>query len=186
MKILITGGNTGLGKHIVEKLGADSISRRNGYNINTDVDKIVELSLQYDVFINNAFDGDFSQTKLYYKIFDAWKTNNKNGYIINVGSSGNKTIVPVSFGEFYRVTKASLEHVSKQGTMAYRKNDVAFKTTLLNFDRLDSELSRSRPNWTGNGVFMDDITDMLSILLKGRYNTCVEELTFACNFFIKE
>lgn len=186
MKILVTGGNRGLGKHIVDKLGADSISRTNGYDISTESDKIVSLSLGYDVFINNAFDGDFSQSKLYYKMFDEWKAHKKTGYIINIGSTGNKSISPLSKNEFYCVTKAALEHASKQGTLCFRKNHVAFKTTLINFDRLDSELSRSRPTWTGNGVSMDDITDMIQLLLNGKHNTCVEELTFACNFFIKQ
>jgi len=185
MKILVTGGNRGLGKHIVEKMNADSISRSNGHNICSDINKIVNLSLEYDVFINNAFSGDFSQTELYYKMFDAWKIAGKTGQIINIGSSGNKSIAGVSNGEFYRVTKAALEHASKQGTHSFRKNDVPFKTSLINFDRLDSELSRSRPTWTGNGVSMDDIVNIIEIILKGMHNTCIEEVTFACNFFMK-
>jgi len=185
VKILVTGGNRGLGKHIVEKLNADSISRSNGYDICLDVEKIVELSLTYDVFINNAFSGNFAQSELYYKIFAAWKNAGKTGYIINIGSSGNKSTIGVSPTEFYRVTKAALEYASKQGTQSFRKNEVRFKTSLINFDRLDSELSRSRPNWTGNGVSMDDIVNTIELLTKGKSHTCIEEVTFACNFFMK-
>ena len=57
MKTLVTGGNRGLGLQIVNRLQADTVSRHAGYDITQDVGKIAELSLQYDVFINNAFDG---------------------------------------------------------------------------------------------------------------------------------
>lgn len=185
MKFLVTGGNRGLGKHIVEKFDAESISKSNGYNISTDIDNIVSYSLNFDIFVNNAFDGDFSQTRLYYKLYEVWKNKQKNGYIINIGSSGNKTIVSPNNNEFYRATKSSLEHASKQGTYAFRRNEVKFKTTLINFDRLDTELSRSRPNWTGNGVSLDDVTNFIELILTGQPNTCIEEVTFACNFFMK-
>ena len=74
MKILVTGGNRGLGETIVKNLGADSISRENGFDITKDVDKIVSKSLEYNVFVNNAFDGppqeahaNFGQTLLLLK-----------------------------------------------------------------------------------------------------------------------
>jgi hypothetical protein len=80
MRTLITGGNRGLGLTLVEKLNAESISRESGFDITRNVDEIVAKSLDYDVFINNAFDGppqeshaNFGQTILLLKIFDAWK-----------------------------------------------------------------------------------------------------------------
>jgi len=55
MKVLVTGGNRGLGAHLVQALGADTISRSTGLDITTQVKEIAEISLQYDVFVNNAF-----------------------------------------------------------------------------------------------------------------------------------
>lgn len=84
MKILTTGGNRGLGMALVKDLGAESISRATGFDITKDIDAIVTKSLEYDVFINNAFDGppqephaNFGQSILLIKMFDAWKENNK-------------------------------------------------------------------------------------------------------------
>ena len=56
MKMLVTGGNRGLGKHLVDVFDADSASRSNGFDINDNTHEIAALSLEYDVFVNNAFD----------------------------------------------------------------------------------------------------------------------------------
>ena len=48
MKILVTGGNRGLGETIVKDLGADSISRETGFDITKDVDKIHRVSKDKD------------------------------------------------------------------------------------------------------------------------------------------
>ena len=39
---LLTGGYTGLGQYLVEKLGADQLSRRDGFDIK-DADAIIKL-----------------------------------------------------------------------------------------------------------------------------------------------
>lgn len=189
MKTLITGGNKGLGLYLTERFNADSISRANGFDITKDEHRIAEKSLDYDVFINNAFDGpphetwaNFGQTNVYHAVFEAWRAANKSGYIFNIGSVGSKTIVAIdpSF-ETYRVSKAALERASKQGTQSFKVNQAKFKTTLLTLDRLDTPLSRSRPNWTGNGVPSDDICNFINLCL-GMTNTCIEEAVFYCNF----
>ena len=184
MKMLVTGGNRGLGLSIVKKFQADSISRESGYDITKDVDKIAQLSLQYDVFVNNAFDGppqepwaNFAQINLLHAVYFAWQTEKKNGHIINIGSTGERTIVPPnpSF-ETYRVAKAALSHASRQCTAAFKQSVVPFKTTLITLDRLDTEISRSKDSWTGNGLSLDDINNMIDMCLQSQPNTCVEEI----------
>lgn len=193
MNVLITGGNKGLGLYLTEKLSGFSISRANGFDITKDIKKIVEKSLEYDVFINNAFDGppqeewaNFAQTNLYLALYDAWKNANKAGHIFNIGSVGNKTIVsPEPRFETYRVSKAALEHASKQGSMAFKENKVPFKTTLITIDRIDTELVRSRPNYTGNAIDLKDIYDFIKFSLDINQNTVVSEAIFYCNLNYK-
>jgi NAD(P)-dependent dehydrogenase (short-subunit alcohol dehydrogenase family) len=193
MKMLVTGGNRGLGLHLVEQFGATSFSRSAGFDITKDVTQIAEASLQYDVFVNNAFDGppqeawaNFAQTNLYMAVYDAWKAANKPGYIFNVGSSGEKSIVsPEPRFETYRVSKAALSHASKQGTQAFKSNVVPFKTTLLTLDRLDTDLSRSRPSWTGNGIDLHQVSDFINYSLGTKPNSCIEEITIYCNLDYK-
>jgi hypothetical protein len=189
MKMLITGGNRGLGLYLTQQFNADSISRNTGMDITKDVEQIAAVSLDYDVFINNAFDGppqeswaNFAQSQVYFAVYDAWKSANKTGWIFNIGSSGAKNIVtPEPRFETYRVSKAALEHASKQGTQAFKQNLVLFRTTLITIDRLDTELSRSRPTWTGNGVALDDVSNFIKYSFTVSKNTVIEEAIFYVN-----
>ncbi len=193
MKVLVTGGNRGLGKHLVKSFGGDSLSRETGYDITKHVKEIADKSVMYDVVINNAFDGppqeswaNFAQTNLYIAMYDKWKDAGKTGHIFNIGSIGEKHIVvPEPRFETYRVSKAALSHASKQGTQAFRQNLVPFKTTLITLDRLDTELSRSRSNWSGNGINLTDISDFIHYSTEINPNTCIEEIVFYCNLEYK-
>jgi hypothetical protein len=189
MKVLVTGGNRGLGLELVKNLNGTSISRADGIDITRDHKQIAEASLNYDVFINNAFDGppqedwaNFAQTNVYMAVYDTWSAARKSGHIFNIGSVGMKTVVaPEPRFETYRVSKAALEHASKQGTQAFKQNKVPFKTTLITLDRLDTELSRSRSKWTGNGIGLTDVYNFINYGLNVNSNTCIEEITFYCN-----
>ena len=188
MKILVTGGNRGLGLDIVNKMSADGISRQSGFDITKDIQAIAEKSLEYDVFINNAFDGppqedwaNFGQVNLLLEVYKQWKEHNKTGWIFNIGSIGEKSIVaPDPDWETYRIAKSALRHASQQCTRAFKDNKVKFRTTLISPDRLDTELSRSRDNWTGNGIQTKDIIDFIRYSLDVNPNTVIEEVTFYC------
>jgi NAD(P)-dependent dehydrogenase (short-subunit alcohol dehydrogenase family) len=193
MKVLVTGGNKGLGKHLIEEFNGMSISRVTNHDITKHYETIANLSLEYDVFVNNAFDGppqeewaNFGQVHVLESVYDLWSKNNKLGHIYNIGSIGEKHIVPrePSF-ETYRVAKAALAHASKQCTASFKANKVPFKTTLITLDRLDTELSRSRPTWTGNGVNLKDVSNFIKYARTLDYNTCIEEITIYCNLDYK-
>ncbi len=193
MKVLVTGGNRGLGKHLVDAFGGTSVSRTDGIDITQDHEYIGKLSLDYDIFVNNAFDGppqepwaNFGQVQVLESVYDAWRQHNKIGYIFNIGSVGEKHVVArePSF-ETYRVAKAALAHASKQCTAAFKANHVPFKTTLITLDRLDTELSRSRATWTGNGIDLKDICNFIQYAGTVHGNTCIEEITFYCNLEYK-
>ena len=194
MKILTTGGNRGLGMALVKDLGAESISRETGFDITKDTDAIITKSLEYDVFINNAFDGppqephaNFGQSLLLIKMFDAWKVNNKKGFIFNIGSIASDDVVsPDPSWETYRVSKKSLEAASLQCSRALRSNQVLLRTTLIKPDRLDTALSRSRPNWTGNGVDCGDIVKFINYCLEIKNNTQIDQVTVSLNYDHKD
>lgn len=190
MKMLVTGGTRGLGQHLVNVFGADSASRVNGFDINHNTQEIATLSLKYNLFVNNAFDGppqeswaNFGQAQLYFAVYDAWKKAGKSGHIFNIGSVGEQHIVaPEPRFETYRVAKAALSHASRQGTQAFKQNQVQFRTTLITPDRLDTELSRSRPTWTDNGIAVTDISNFIQYAITVSPNTVIEEATFYVNF----
>jgi NAD(P)-dependent dehydrogenase (short-subunit alcohol dehydrogenase family) len=193
MKVLVTGGNRGLGKHLVEVFNGTSISRADNLDITKDYNSIAKMSLDYDIFINNAFDGppqeewaNFGQVHVLEAVYDAWDQANKKGYIYNIGSVGEKSIVArePSF-ETYRVAKAALAHASKQCTASFKADHVLFKTTLITLDRLDTELSRSRSTWTGNGINANNVANFIKYAYTLDHNTCIEEITFYCNLEYK-
>ena len=193
MKMLVTGGNRGLGQHLVERFNAVSISRADGFDITKNHQEIATMSLEYDVFVNNAFDGpphepwaDFGQTQVYMAVYDTWQAAGKSGWIFNIGSVGEQSIVaPEPRWETYRISKAALSHASRQGTQAFKQDQVRFRTTLLTLDRLDTELSRSRPTWTGNGQQLEDISDFINYTTNINANTTIEQATFYVNFNFK-
>ena len=191
-RFLITGGTRGLGKHLKEQYNGDDVSRTSAkLNIVTqkDIEKIAMDSLNYDVFINNAFDGpphepwaNFGQVNLLHEIYKQWKDNNKKGYIINIGSvAANHVVAPDPMFETYRVAKSALQHASKQITQAFKQNLVGFKCTLISPDRIDNETTRKRSNWTGNGIVMDDIRKAIDWCLSCADHTVVDEITIYCN-----
>ena len=189
----ITGNNRGLGLDLSKRFNADGCSRTTGLDITKDIDLIVEDSIHYDVFINNAFDGPpdtdwacYAQVNLLQAIYKRWKEINKRGWIFNIGSIGEKNIVaPVPEFETYRVAKSALSHASKQCTQAFKDNIVEFKTTLITPDRIDTPLSRSRESWTGNGIDTKDIGDFIEWCIQTQDNTAIEEVVLCVNLDYK-
>lgn len=194
MKYMITGGNRGLGQHLCERWQGDSYSRSTGFDIIKDRTRLAEASLEYDVFVNNAFDGpfqetwaDFGQVKLLFEVADLWKRMNKIGIIINIGSSGSEDMVsPEPSWETYRVSKAALKFHSLQWTRAFKQNQVRFRTSLITVDRLDTALSRSRSTWTGNGHDLDHVADMIDLCVRSPANSCVGEISAWINLNHKQ
>ena len=190
----ITGNNRGLGLELSKYFNADGSSRSSNRDITKDIDKIVEDSIHYDVFINNAFDGppdsewaNYAQVNLLQAVYKRWKELNKSGWIFNIGSNGEQTIVaPEPDWETYRVAKAALAHASRQCTQAFKQGLVPFKTTLITPDRLDTELSRSRDNWTGNGIDCKDICKFIDYCVSSNSNTVVADITLLVNLTHKE
>ena len=190
----ITGNNRGLGLDLTDRFGADGCNRSMGLDITKNINEIVDASVHYDVFINNAFDGppdtewaNYAQVNLLHALYKRWKEIGKNGWIFNIGSIGEKTIVaPDPDFETYRVAKAALSHASKQCTQAFKQNIVPFKTTLITPDRIDTPLSRSRDSWTGNGVNTKDIGDFIEWCIHTQNSTAIEEVVLCVNLDYKE
>lgn len=100
MKIAITGHTSGIGKALFNYFVSYTpmgFSRSNGHNINhvEDRKKIINQSIDCDVFINNAYsDGINSQLYLLQEIHSAWATKDK--LIINISSRITDFVLPPS------------------------------------------------------------------------------------------
>jgi NAD(P)-dependent dehydrogenase (short-subunit alcohol dehydrogenase family) len=93
MKIIVTGNTSGIGKSLSEefcKRGHDvvGISRSAGFNI-SDVEtqkRIVEMSADADMFVNNAHER-FFQVEIFTRLWRSWRDQPKK--IVNIGSIVN-------------------------------------------------------------------------------------------------
>lgn len=84
--IAITGHTSGLGKALYEKTQAIGFSKSTGFDITKkeDRNKIIDMSNDCNVFINNAYDG-YGQLDLLYDLYSAWK-DDSNKTIVTIGS----------------------------------------------------------------------------------------------------
>lgn len=130
MKLMITGGNAGLGLDIANHYNADSFSRSTGHDINdSNVRKeLAKMSLDYNVFVNNAYSG-FSQTELLHEVYNQWKDNGHHGVIINIGSYSTYNLREL--WKPYAVRKSSLDLLSKQISKACVTGPLTFRNTLI-------------------------------------------------------
>lgn len=191
--MLITGGNQGLGAELCRHFSAVSISRGTGHDILHDRQVIAEMSLDHDVFVNNAYDGIFGHSRTAYgqaqlltEVAMLWRDRGKGGHIINIGGVGSEdTAAPYPGWESYNANKAALKHVSLQWTQAFRTAQVPFRTSLITVDRLDTPQGRCRPTWTGNGVGCQDVVAMIELCLQAQANTCVGEIVSWVNLDYK-
>jgi len=184
MKMMITGANSGLGLRISNRYHADNYSRSEGWSIPEKSKELAQVSLNYDVVINNAYDGTlgdswhgFGQVKFLHELAMAWKADDKIGHIINIGGVGSEDLSPPFSGwETYNANKRALKHLSLQWTQAFKQNQVQFRTSLLTIDRLDTPKSRSMPSWTGHALDLDDVVDMLDLCLNLGAGSCIGEI----------
>jgi short-subunit dehydrogenase len=122
MKIAITGHTKGIGKACFDLFNTDNncigFSRSNGFDISVNgvVEKIVQDSLDADVFINNAY-FEFKQTEIFKHLFEQWQSL-EDKTIININS---RSKYGVGKNQFYASTKKDLANTSYQA-MFNKKN----------------------------------------------------------------
>lgn len=178
---MITGGERGLGLHLAQRYHADTFSRSSGFDITRDAQDLARMSDRYDLFINNAYEG-FGQTLVLAAVADRWTKIRKSGTIINIGGVGSESMDPPAEGwQNYNSHKRSLKHLSLQWTQAFRANQVAFRTSLLTLDRLDTPLGRTTPEWTGAGVDLEDVYEMIELCRSVRDCSCIGEIKIWVN-----
>ena len=165
--LLITCGVEGVGKDIVDFFAPNSLSlsRRNGYDIGLSKDrqKIIEKSLEYDIFVNHAHNGHFEgQVALLYEVYYAWKKSRKSGYIINIGSYSTYNI-----GKGFRryaVLKYALDIASQQCCKEIENGLTSFRMTNIKPGMLDTPKSQKKPHWTGVGIRGGYLAEMIAWL----------------------
>lgn len=120
MKIAITGHTEGIGLALKEYYEKEHIvvgfSRTNGYNIEN-YKKIVQESLDCDIFINNAYYENY-QTLLLEELYGYWQDQNK--IIVNIGSVQTEFYDKDYQSEYFK-NKLNLKNIFKKFTLNKKK-----------------------------------------------------------------
>lgn len=180
--VLITGGNSGVGLEIAEYFAPHSLSlsRSNGFDIGSIEarKKIVERSLEFDIFVNHAHNGHIDgQTTLLYEVVQAWEVASKKGYIFNTGS----IVLAQAQKEFkrYAVIKKALEVASDQCCKKIENGLCSFRMTLINPGMLDTEAVRQKSHWEGNGVRGSDMARLIESLYNGPSDLLISKINMS-------
>lgn len=168
LRVLVTAGSEGIGKEIVDYFAphGQSLSRRNGFDIREAEarEHIARLSLDCDIFVNHAFAGDESQTELLRIVFTLWRETRKSGYIFSTGTYG--TYCSTGIDPKYIELKNKLDQVHFDFSRQIENGDLPFRLTLLRPGMLDTERSRKKPHWHGNGVRGKDYAQLIEYLYR--------------------
>jgi hypothetical protein len=100
MRIIITGHTRGIGQYLYNYFSADTanqvigLSRSNGYDLKTSLDRVLEITKGCDLFINNAYYNN-AQYELVKQL------NNHVGMIVVSGSQAGffKNLIPTDYGK---------------------------------------------------------------------------------------
>lgn len=162
-KVLVTAGTDGVGKVISDYFSPESLGlgRRSNHDIRDSKirSEISELSLEYDIFVNHAYSRDLSQVEMLTTVFNLWKKKEKKGYIFSTGTYG--TYRDVGLNPYYLEHKEALDKTHTSLCQEVECGQVPFRMTLLRPGMLDTERSRQKPHWRGNGVRGLDIARII-------------------------
>ena len=169
MKVAVTGHTKGIGKSIFDYfknkgLEVVGFSRSTGFDISNEEDRnrILEMSKDCDIFVNNAYkDYDNSQKILLDKVFNLW--NNQEKVIINISTRWTYTTHP------YSLTKLSADHFCEK-----HKQDKVYlinlKPGMIDTDRVrDIEGDRMDPS---------DVVNVIDFILSNKNKFRVHSITF--------
>lgn len=136
MKIAITGHTKGIGLALKQYYEKDHIvigfSRTNNYNIKN-YKKIIEKSLDCDVFINNAHYENY-QTLILEELYEHWQNQNK--IIVNIGTFQTEYHHGNNFTK-YQENKFNLKNIFKHLSIQHNQK---IKLILINPGATDTPL----------------------------------------------
>ena len=117
----------------------DFASRSNDYNLCTKQDrvKLAQDSLGYDVFVNSSALYQFNQTLVLETVWKAWKENNKQGHIINIGSTVDRSTKGAEW--IYPQEKKALKSLSHQYAMLGIWSGSGIRVSYISYGSLETK-----------------------------------------------
>jgi NADP-dependent 3-hydroxy acid dehydrogenase YdfG len=176
-KMAITGHTYGIGKGIADFYANKGweirgFCRENGYDLKEpeNLQRVVDESLDCDVFINNAFSSlnGFGQTYILRKIFPHWKDTPK--WIFNISSVASDFTAGRQEIDVYATFKLALDEYSKQLTWQLPRVNIV----LIRPGMVDTQRIAHRP---GRKLRVDDIVNTIDWVLTQPEDVHISEVT---------
>ena len=187
-KFLIIGGSRGLGHDIAKHFQADNVSRSAGRDIRDPESrkKIAQKSLDYDVVINHAYCGDFSQMEMLKDLCFLWKAEGKSGYIIHTGSMSSYRFNDRKDEKWWLMAAAkasSDQFINYLSHASAWREDVKFRVTNIRPGMLGSEKDRQKPHFKA-GISGKEYCRLIEYLLSVPENIIISEIILEarCHF----
>ena len=182
MKILVIGGAKGIGKDVVDYFAPNSmnVSKSTGHNIMILEHRvaIANLSLEYDAVLNHAYTGDMSQYHMLRLLYQTWYNEGKDGYIFHTGTYSTYSM-QWNVNSQYPDIKISSDELARKISKRCENNKAKFRCTNIRPGMLDTEKSRLKPHWKGNGVRGKDFAKLIEYLYNLPEDLCVPQIVLA-------
>jgi short-subunit dehydrogenase len=181
MRILITGNSkTNITKSITEiyeDIHTVSRSVESNYTLDLtipeNINHLAKISCDYDIFINCSLIPDFGQTKILQAVWTEWKSNNKQGHIINFGSSVDYYYRPDN--RLYPIEKRSLRDLNRSLSKHATWFDSKIKCTYFSFGGVSTE--KTEKQWGHYSHFScEEIASYVKWLIESPKNVNIDEL----------
>jgi len=168
MRVLVTGGTSGFGQKLVGHFGPDALGlgRGNGWNLSAleTHKKVADISLDFYVFINFAFISCEVQLNLLQQVFGRWTQETKKGLIVNFGTIN--TYYKRNTLNRYAIQKASLDEACRQMSKMAISGETQARVTNLRPGFLDMEKNQGKSQYSGHGLSVDQVGDLVNLLFK--------------------
>ena len=115
------------------------VSRENEYDLcsKEGQSKLAVESLKYDVFINSSALYRFNQSLLLEAVWKKWKEHNKQGHIINIGSTVDRSTKGAEW--IYPQEKKALKSMSHQFAMLGIWGQSGIRVSYISFGSLETK-----------------------------------------------
>ena len=181
MKILLTGNpSRDIASRICNTLNCvDTVSRSKESTYSIDLENsqrlqnLIEISLDYDVFINSALIPNFGQTQILQQVWTEWKSQNKTGHIISFGSAVDYYYRPDN--RLYPVEKRALRDLNRSLSKHCTWFDSKIRCTYFSFGGVATE--KTQRQWGHYQHFdMQEIADYVKWIVESPPNMNIDEL----------
>ncbi len=175
-KILMTGNpEYGICKAVNDRLKVTCISRSSGIDLTQgkNWDKVAEMSLEYDVFINNSALWRMHQSLLLHKVYERWLEEKKEGLIICLGSTADIGIRGGS--RMYPVEKVALKQLCRQLSLNALAG-TGIRVTLLSPGYVDTGKTQEK-HPSKNKINKDYIAELIDWLIQQPKHLMINELS---------